>query len=206
MTQAISDSEMPEEAAEKRRGSSLLIRWLVAFGLLTVAIALYLVSVTVNETTLQAQTALEEIQATLQGAPSHPPEMDEISTTLIAIQRQAQILADLETTLVPDTLSWPAIVGLLADYSPSLLAVKSVVMTGNEIVISGQALDEGVVIAYADRLRAANRFGRVVVQSITLRPGMAASGSNRRSASSVEPPFITGEQYAEFVVSVLKES
>lgn len=205
MTQVSSETEVAEAAAERRRSTSQLIRWLIAFGLLTVVIALYLVSVTVTQSMLQAQTALEEIQATLNSVVEKPPEIDEMSTTLIGIEQQRQVLAELKTTLVPDDLSWPTIVGLLADYNPSLLAVKSVVMNGNEIVVSGQALDEGAVIAYADRLRASNRFGRVVVQSITLRPGMADTSSNRRSASSSEPPFITGERFAEFVVSVVRK-
>jgi hypothetical protein len=185
---------------EQPRRTSGLTKWLIAFGLLILFLGLYLVSATIRETNDGLTEQLDTLRATLTVVPEPLPGREDMSATRMALLGNVSALQDTNAMLEAQHVNWPEIINLLADYNTSQLNLSGIVESEDQIVVTGIALDEVVVMNYSDRLRQSYRFDRVVIQSITVRTYADSASSQRSSVERAAP--IAGPQYVEFVLTL----
>ena len=175
-----------------------LTRWLIALGMLLVFLTLFLVSQTIQETTIPLATEVEVLRTTLTAVPQPLPAREEINSAMLRFASNAAVLSGLTGTLTAQHITWPEVINRLADYDGSQVYLTGIAQqpTG-QIVVSGQAINESVVINYTDRLRQSDQFTSVVVQSITLK-----SNLDNRGAPKGDSAFPGRDQYSDFVFSV----
>lgn len=196
---AVEDQENSEIGIEDLEPSTPrrlpgLTRWLIALGMILLLITLTLVSQTITDTVIPMATEVEDMRATLTAAPQPLPAREEIGKDMLLFSGNANALNSLNGTLTAGHVTWPNVINLLSDYDASQVFLTAIAQQPNgQIVVSGQAIDEDVVINYTDRLRQSDRFSNVVVQSITLKSSGGARGGGQ---------FPGRNQYAEFVFSV----
>jgi hypothetical protein len=194
----LSDIDVDEQEPDAPRRLPALTRWLVALGMILVLITLTLVSQTIQDQTLPMLTEVESMRATLTAVPQPLPGREEIGADMIQFMTNASTLSSLTATLTASHVIWPDVINRLSDYNASRVFLTAIAeQPGGTIVVSGQAINEQVVIDYTDRLRQSPRFSSVVVQSITLKSS-AEQGSSGGSGAQ----FPGRSQYAEFVFSV----
>ncbi len=199
---AVEDQELSDVGNEDLEPSTPrrlpgLTRWLIALGMILVLITLTLVSQTIRDTVIPMATEVEAMHATLTAAPQPLPAREEIGKDMLLFSGNARALNSLTGTLTASHITWPDIINLLSDYDASQVFLTAIAQQPNgQVVVSGQAIDENVVINYTDRLRQSDQFSSVVVQSITLK----SSGGRNTGRSGGQ--FPGRDQYAEFVFSV----
>ena len=196
--QEISELEDDDVELSTSRRLPGLTRWLIALGMILVFITLFLVSETIQETTIPMATEVEILRATLTAVPQPLPAREQISAAMIQFETNASALNSMSATLTAQHITWPEVINRLADYDAAQVYLTGIAQqpTG-QIVVSGQAINEAVVINYTDRLRQSDRFSSVVVQSITLK-----SNIDNRGVSRTDSTFPGRDQYADFVFSV----
>lgn len=192
----LSDIDVDEQEPNPPRRLPGLTRWLIALGMILVLITLTLVSQTIQDTTIPMATEVEMMRATLTAAPQPLPAREEIGADMVQFMSNASVLTSLTGTLTADHVTWPDVINRLSDYNAQQVFLTAIAeQPDGTIVVSGQAINEQVVIDYTDRLRQSDRFSSVVVQSITLKSVNTQGGSGGAQFPGLP-------QYAEFVFSV----
>lgn len=158
-----------EESGEKPNGSSRLVLYLVMGSLLILFVPLYFSATTIRTINVQMKASLEALQVTLSSTPPVDPKLGSLSSTLSAIQVQANALQSIGSTLEALHVNWPKIMAVVSSYNPDQMSVDAVAQSDKTITISGTANEETVVMAYAEMLRASGMFDPVAVEAISLR-------------------------------------
>jgi Tfp pilus assembly protein PilN len=161
--------EAPEAEAERPRSTSRLILWLVVLALGALFLTLNLVSGTIKESTAGLKGELTILQRTLAKSPAPEAGEQSLKATLVQFQKQVTVMESVQATLAASFVDWPAVMKVIGAYDLDELVLTSITQNEGKIILAGQARDETAVMTYADTLRRADQFKRVVVQSITLR-------------------------------------
>lgn len=147
-----------------------IILWLVVIGLAILFLPLYLISTVIGADVARLEGELSEMQLALAAEPTVNPTVVVLQQEVAAAQAQANELSAVQTNLTSGQINWPQVMTALNNYDTNQLAIDALAQTDNRLLITGQAIDDAAVIAYARQLEDSGQFARVVVQSISLLP------------------------------------
>jgi len=164
---------------------------LVAFSLLMLFLAVFLIVASVRRDIAQSEANLATVQERLLRLRTPAPELQELMTTLT----NTQSLANKLTAAGPPVgIQWPAVVTVLSNYNPTALTLTSLTQVENRITLMGQAVDDVVVVEYTRMLDTSDLFSTVVLQSLTLiPPATPATGAT-------PTPLAPAAERVEFVI------
>ncbi|MCB8942974.1 MAG: PilN domain-containing protein [Ardenticatenaceae bacterium] len=183
-----------QPAAPSRRP---LILWLLVLGLLILLLPLYLIFTTINSDAVRLEAELSNIQLASASEPTADPTTEALQAELTQVQEQFNQINAIQASLDTTNVNWPAVVAALQEFDPARQHLTSLTQTENRLTITGEAADDALVIAYAQRLEASGLFNRVVVQSITLLPTPQATATltptQTATATATPAPTQTSE-------------
>jgi hypothetical protein len=194
-TPELDELEQPneEEAQPRSPFSSRLMLWLVVLSAGILFVPLFMVSTTLKQERASMEIQLTQAQGTLGITPTAAPQLVVLKKTLFDALGQIPTLAPVRATLMAGHVDWPKVMGRIANYDFTEIALAGLTQTGNQISLVGRAKDQNAVIAYADMLKASDLFKTVAVQAINLKalptPTPGKGG---------EPMPSAPERYAEF--------
>lgn len=169
-----------------------IVLGLVAFSLLILLLALYLIVASVRNDVARSEANLGAAQNRLLQVSAPAPEVQALMATLTTTISLTQ---QLKAARPPMGLNWPAVVAALANYPPDTIILTSLTQVDNNITLTGQAVNDVVVVDYAHRLEASPLFASVVLQSLTLitapTPAPTAARANAAPATVVPAPTVT---------------
>jgi len=163
------DQTTPDQAIEQPPKRSRLPMLLLFLGLMTILVAQMITvnPVQTEKLTLQAQASAVVLTLTVE--PTSPAEELALRKQLLDVRKQADALDSVQATLNAGYVNWPAVIATLVGHDPARMKLTAVAQNGTRVELRGDAIDEGMVVQYADALRRSGLFTRVNVQSITLR-------------------------------------
>jgi Tfp pilus assembly protein PilN len=142
-----------------------VILWLGVFGAITFALALYLISASVQNDIVRSEATLDALQENLIAISSPAPEVQALTATLT---KTLDLVSTLEAASPPRGVNWPAVMAVIANYNPSEITLSSLTQADNQITLNGQAIDDVVVAAYTRSLEDSQLFSNVGLQSLKL--------------------------------------
>lgn len=154
-----------------------LVLWLVALGLLLLFVPLYFLGSTIQADTLRLESELSQAQLGLASEPTPNPTTLALQSQITQTQQQISQLSAIQTNLTANQTNWPEVLAAIRDYDTNQISLTGLTQADNRLTITGQAHDDSLVIAYAQRLEASGQFNRVVVQSISLLPTPPATAT-----------------------------
>ncbi len=170
------------ETDEKPAGSSRILIWLVMLSLAGFLLPLYLIYSTLKQDNQQLEVERGNIEATLSSTPERSPEEQELTDLLLQLQQQAIMVEEARATLDASHVDWPATMAVLGSYDQSQMALNSLVQTGDQITINGQANHENAIMVYLAALQTSAHFERVSILSVTM-----ISSSDTDTATPTQP-------------------
>ncbi|MCD6520722.1 MAG: PilN domain-containing protein [Anaerolineae bacterium] len=153
----------------------LLGLWLLVIGMVFFFIPLFLVFGGIRAEVRRLQADLKPVQETVEALKTPGPQELELQKRLEEAKASVKALKDAYGQIVAKHADWPAIMEAISTYNPSRLMLTSLKQADLLITLSGRAIDDAAVVAYAHSLEASGLFSRVVVRSI----------------HAVEKPFVT---------------
>lgn len=138
---------------------------LVAFSLLILLLALYLISTSVQNDIARSEANVASLQSQIIGLQTPAPAVQELLTTLTTTLALA---AKLEAARPPVGRNWPALVAVLGSYDPAAITLTALRQEGNRITLTGQAVNDSSAVDYVHRLEESALFTVVVLESIVL--------------------------------------
>jgi len=154
----------PQPPRQRTPGTILL--WVIAAGLCVALIPLLLITARMRDEATGLQATLTVVQQAMTSVPTPAPDVQQLATALAQVQDQAGQIQAIYPTLVAPRPDWRAVMAAINNYDPNQIALASLTQTGNQIEISGWAVNDTAVAAYSQRLEASGRFARVVIQSM----------------------------------------
>ena len=164
---------------------------LVAFSLLILLLALYLISTSVQTDITRSEANVAALQSQVQRLQTPAPAVQELLTTLTI----TLALADkLEAARPAAGRNWPALVAALGNYDPAALTLTALRQDGNRLTLTGQAGNDSSVVEYVHHLEGTKLFTSVVLESIVLLtptpPPTAAANTAPASPASAVVDFV----------------
>ena len=153
-----------------------IVLWLLATGMVTFFLPLYLMSTGIRGDVERLKSDLQVAQQSIEAAKTPGPELLELVNELNELKASSNTIKEIYSSVVAGFIDWPAVMSAIADYWPDRISLTALTQTGNEITVHGRASDDSDVVAYARALEGSNLFSRVVVKSIR----------------AIEAPFATG--------------
>lgn len=138
---------------------------LMAFSLLLLLLSLFLIAASVRKDVARSEANLGVAQARLLRLSTPAPAVQALMTTLSTTLSLAD---QLEAVRPPVGIDWPAVVTTLASYDPNAITLTSLTQLDNRITLTGQAVNDVVVVDYAHALEGSPLFANVVLQSLAL--------------------------------------
>lgn len=158
----------PKPAALPFRVRTIFL-WLLIIGLGLLMIPLSLVGSTITQVSPPLETELSDLVVTLTSVVPKSADQQNAQATLFAIQDQITALDALRPTLIASHRDWPALMSVIANYDLTQMKVTALREQNGQVILSGEANNEAIVMNYAQHLRDAGLFENVSVQSIALR-------------------------------------
>jgi len=157
---------------------------LLAFSLLTFALAFTLITASVRNDIALAETDLSALQDDLSRLSTPSAEVQALTVTL----SNTRLLADkLAAAAPPLGANWPAVIAVIDRYDPTLITLTSITQTDNRITLSGQAVNDLVVVDYEKMLKESGLFNDVILQSLKrMTPTAAASETPTVTVATAE--------------------
>lgn len=165
-------NDLPEEIEEAAPASSRLATlgtWLTVVSLCALFATLFLISTTIKDLNTTAESDLAALQAQFAATPSPNPTEDALISTLVDMRAQVSALQPVQTELSANHRDWPTMMQYLAAYDPAQMTLIAIQQTDDQLMLEGEALNEGLVTAYASQLERSGFFARVTVQSLSVR-------------------------------------
>lgn len=169
-------SDLPSEAAppanpqaqihQLRTLRQAIVIGLVGFSLLSLILALFLIAASIRNDIGRSESNLAALQARLMRLSTPAPEVQELMTTLTNTLTLADTLV---AARPPVGINWPAVVTVIGSYDPAAITLTALTQSDNRITLTGEAVDDVVVVTYARLLETSDLFANVVLQSL-LRP------------------------------------
>ncbi len=138
---------------------------LLVFSLLTFALALILIAASVRNDIGLAEANLNALQDDIIRLSTPSAEVQALTTTLSDTRALAN---QLEAAAPPVGANWPTVIAVIDRYDPAAITLISLIQTDNRITLSGQAINDAVVVDYEKLLRESGLFNSVVLQSLKL--------------------------------------
>jgi hypothetical protein len=197
--------EVPEEEIAEAESApqprSRMAVYLIIVGLALLFLPLFLIANTIKEegTTLAAELA--NIQVTLAVTPLVDPTEHALSNELMSVRQQSASVESIQATLSVGHMDWPSLMAVISAYDDTVMSVLDVSQSELGIVITGQAVDQSVVMAYIDMLRGSGVFDPVALEELSLQslpiptatatplPQPTVEGTAEGSLAPTEIPF-----------------
>jgi hypothetical protein len=195
----VNPENAPERIQQLRALRQSVVLWLVIFGLLSLVLALYLISANVRDDIALSGTTLRSVQDTLIRLTTPPPEVQSLTATLTTTLDLAD---QLEAARPPAGVDWPAVMAFVSNYNPTEITLTSLTQADNRIILTGQAIHELAVVEYVNRLKQSNLFADVITQSVKrITPDTAST----QGAPEEATPEITPQTVEFVIVLILSE-
>jgi len=166
---------------------------LLAFSLLTLFLALFLIVASVRNDISRSEANLTAIRGQLLRLSTPAPELQELMITLT----NTESLADKLIAARPVVgIQWPAVITVISNYNPTVLTLASLTQVDNRITLTGQAVDDVAVVTYTRMLEVSDLFTNVVLQSLTLIPPKTPT------AQTTATPTAPASERIEFVIII----
>ena len=140
--------------------------WLIAAGLIVMLLPLSLVASTIRGQAAVLNATLTSIRQSQASVPTPLPEVQQLIDSLTQVREQTHQVQAIYPTLTAPRTNWAAVMATLGNYHPDQIALTSLVQAGNQVTLSGEAVDDAVVADYVRALDASGQFARVVLQSV----------------------------------------
>ncbi len=169
----------------------LLLLWVMAGSLLLALVPFGLLSRSLRSNIQAAEAEFKRIQSQLAETPSPPSEVQPLLATLESLHQQAEALEDAADTLTGAQIYWPAVMDAVRKRDPEQLALTALTQEGRQIILEGDAINDGVVVDYAQSLEASGLFSRVLIQSIDLLDPDALTATPEATLTATPSPTQT---------------
>lgn len=160
------DENAAETEEQPRRNPMRLILWLMVVAVGLFLVPLYLVSTTIKQAIPEIDLEITAIAETIAAPVSVSSEQEALETELLNIRDSIGALQPSLMSAAAGHVDWPYTMAAIGSYDALRVTLQRVTQSGRQITITGQALNQTTVTAYADTLRASNLFGRVVILAI----------------------------------------
>ena len=168
---------------------------LMAFSLLILLLALYLISTSVQNDIARSEANLASLQSQIIRLQTPAPSVQELLTTLTT----TLTLADkLEAARPAIGHQWPTLVAVLGGYDPAAITLTALRQEGNRITLTGQAITDSSAVAYVHRLEESPLFTSVVLESIVLVTPTQQPGAEPNAAE----PVASAPALVDFVITI----
>ena len=155
-----------EEALLAPSEPSRVTGWLIVCGLGLLFVPLFLMGQALQDDNQMLSAELDTIQLTLTSALPADPQEEQLRQELSEVR---ELTLELENVnLAEQHINWPDVMGVLANYDQSQLALTGLAQTGRRVILTGRAQTETAIMNYADSLEQSGHFTLVSVRSITL--------------------------------------
>ncbi len=184
--------EQPQQllASIPRRTLAL---WLLVISLAIFFLPLNFISTAIQDDAKDLETQLASLRASLTTVPTPvPPEVQRVLTPLAQVQGQLNQINAVYPTLIAPRPDWVSIMAAIGNYDPGEIALTSVTQNDNRttLTLTGRAVRDDAVVAYARSLEGTNLFNRVVVQSILAVPTITPTLTLTPTATALPTPTV----------------
>ena len=159
-------NNLPEQPRSRKPSQRTIILGLVVISFAAFFIPLYFVSVSIRSENTRLESDLQFIQGALAEGYTPAPDIQDLTDALAQIQGAASEIEGARNAIEADHTNWAAVMAAIGNYNPSQLTLTSLSQADSRIILNGRALDDSVVVAYAQDLEESGLFSRVVVQSL----------------------------------------
>jgi len=159
------ESPRDELAARARRQAVI---WLFLLSLLSLTCVLLFMGATLRHDVSSLSAQLDPLQERFLAAQTPGPKAQKLQSTLTAVEQSLTNIRDVRQTLAAQHIDWPGVMASIADYDPASMSLISLVQSDRQIVLTGRAANDDVVMQYARSLEMSGHFSRVSVRSIQL--------------------------------------
>lgn len=160
-------SQYKEDVQRLQSLRTQIVLWLVVLALGIVLIPLMLISSWVRNDVARLETELMSVQNAVSVASNPSQEVVKLNDDIANIN---QLITLMQTVTVPSGLSWPQIVGAVAQYDASTIELDSLTQNENKVQIAGRALNNDAVVLYQQNLFVTGVFKDVIVLSMSTLP------------------------------------
>lgn len=208
----------PDEDASPSRKP--LVLWLVTLSVAILFAPLYLLSTTLQADVNKLETELVSLGGSLPstaaeaggddqagaqptanaGASADAAATEEVSPITEAMGVINELSA-LQTNLEAAHVDWPAVMMAVNGADGAQITLDGLSQTDNRVLISGRAVDEGAVLAYAQQLTDSEQFARVIVQSISV-ISASTSPAPRQTPTPPGATTLSAPPTVEYVILV----
>ena len=161
----------PDEEQQYRRQvgtfRKTIILWLVAIGLAILLFPVYLVFNQIENDTVQVEIELRSVGDRILAANTPAPAAQALMNKLAQVE---QLTAALQSAAPPTGVNWPAVIAAIDNYDRAELALISLSQAGDQITLTGRAVDNLIVGRYTENLASSAVFSSVNLQSLRLVP------------------------------------
>lgn len=161
-----STTEAEEAAEAPRRNPTRLILWLMVAAVALFLLPLYLVSLTVRDAIPEIDIEITALAETIAAPASISSEQEALENELLAVRSALSVLQPPLRNAAAVHVDWPQTMAVIGSYDMLRVTLQRVTQSNRQITVSGQALNQTAVTAYADTLRASGLFTRVVILAI----------------------------------------
>jgi hypothetical protein len=189
-----------EAPPKPERSFSRVIVWLIVASMGALFIPLLLVSTTIQEEIVTLQSELVQIETALETTPEVLPEVQELQEQLNELSSVLEPLQPIYTTLRTEEIDWSGALATIAYYNETQLILNDVIQEARQLHLSGIAVDEMVIIAYAQDLAESGQFQEVNIQSIVVEDLAAPTALPVVNDTSANPA--AEQRVFEFVIVV----
>lgn len=157
------EEEIPQGIS---RGNIIL--WLVVIGLVVLFIPLYLVFITIRSDVTRLEANVTPLEEKIAANLTPPSDVQALMEQVSEIQGEVAQIESIYPTLVASHVDWPLAVDAISNYDPRQMRLSEITQSGKRLFINGKAVDNSVVVAYAQALEASGQFENVEIQAISL--------------------------------------
>jgi Tfp pilus assembly protein PilN len=172
---------------------SRIILWLIVLCLSIAFVSLFLIASAIQKENIALSSELAEQEITLSATPIIPEDEQTARGSLLTVQQQANSLETLHNDLDEAYINLPDVMLSLSDYDLTRMRLTGMTQVGYQITLTGQAINEQVITAYLEQLRASDYFEVVEIHSITRRDLEENKRNQTTPAVQVAEFTITGQ-------------
>lgn len=169
---------------------------LVAFSLLILLLALYLISTSVQNDIARSEANLAALQSQVLALQTPAPAVQALLTTL---SNTLTLANKLEAARPATGRNWPTLVAALGSYDPAVLTLTALRQDGSRLVLTGQAGNDSTVVDYVHRLEGTKLFTSVVLESIVL---LTPTPPPTAAANAAPAPANPAPAVVDFVITI----
>lgn len=157
---------LPEQYRPRRLPRRAVILWAVVAGFALFLLPFYILFASVRGDVARLEADLRRAQDELQALGTPVPEIVELTDTLSQTVAMASRVEEAYSTILASRIDWSDVMAAINSYDPAQISLTSIEQADSRITLKGKGVDDSVVYAYADTLKASGLFSRVDLQFV----------------------------------------